>query len=215
MPETKQAAAREAFRDILDGREDDGTLTRLLLVFEATSAYGEKIPHEMTMVMEKYLHALDCRMAQFTENAEDMDIIHIEQFTKALQEQLPAIAKAISPEIIAEEIGSMRVSIDRLERSSRRQRNLRLTVVAICMMLSGMACAGGVIAWFKNDYDTGQRALGQFTILHNYGLTLRLNNGDNQSLRVHINGNQPFEAVTALINNSKQKIGVEFTVPVP
>lgn len=215
LPVAKQAAAREAFRDLLEGHEDDGTLTRLLIVFEATSAYGRTIPQEMAAVMDKNLQALDQRIGQLSGIVTEAEERRLAQLKAVLQAQLPAMAKALSSDKLASVVETLRVSVDRLERSSRRQRHLRLVVVAAFMLVAAVAAAGGTIAWFRNDYEAGQAARQRFAMLRDYGITLRLTDGGNNALRVTVNGTVSLRDRAWLVNAAQQSVGVEFVVPSP
>ena len=215
LPVAKQAAAREAFRDLLEGREDDGTLTRLLIVFEATAAYGRTIPHEMVTGMDRNLKALDERIGQLAGTVTEADDRRLAQFKTVLQAQLPAMVKTLSSEKLACVVENLRVSVDRLERSSRRQRRLRLAIVAAFMLAAAVAATGGTVAWFQKDYAAGQAARQRFAVLRDYGVTLRLTDGGNQALRVTVNGTIPLHERTWLVNGAQQNVGVEFIVPAP
>ena len=161
------------------------------------------------------LHHLDERIGQLAGTVTEADDRRLAQFKTVLQAQLPAMVKTLSSEKLACVVENLRVSVDRLERSSRRQRRLRLAIVAAFMLAAAVAATGGTVAWFQKDYAAGQAARQRFAVLRDYGVTLRLTDGGNQALRVTVNGTIPLHERTWLVNGAQQNVGVEFIVPAP
>jgi len=215
LPTAKQAAAREAFRDLLEGREDDGMLTRLLLVFEATAAYASKIPLEMSTVGDRQLRELDERLVQVASMATAADEKRLAQLRGLLQAQLPVMAKELSADKHSGKIEALRVSIDRLERSSQRQRRVRLAVILSFMSLAFAAGGGATIGWFYSDYTAGQTAQHQFAVLGSYGVDLQLADGGNGMLKASLSSHGPVYDRGWFVDDSKRCYGAELIVLPP
>jgi len=215
LPANKQAAARQAFADLLEGREDDGMLTRLLLVFEATSAYASKIPSDLSLVGDRQLRQLDERLAQVASMATAADETRLAQLRGLLQAQLPAMAKELSTDNLSGKIEGLRVSIDRLERTSRRQRRVRLAVVLSFMALACAAGGGSVIGWFNADYAAGQVAQHKLAVLRSYGVDLQLADAGSQMLKVSLNSHGPVYDRGWFVDDAKRCYGAELIVPPP
>jgi type VI protein secretion system component VasK len=216
LPAAKQAAAREAFHDLLEGREDDNMVSRLLLIFESTAAYARTIPEELTAVMQRQLCALDERLAQAATNTLATDEKRLGQMGYILRTQFPLMIEKLAPDRLADAIESLRISVNRLERSSQRQRRVRLSVVLACVVLALAAGVGGTVWWFYRDYTVGQAAQRRFDVLRDYGLNLQLENSSDQMLRVTLSSSRsPMYDQGWLVDDNKKCVGVELLVPPP
>jgi hypothetical protein len=215
LPANKQAAARQAFADLLEGREDDGVLTRLLLVFEATSAYASTIPSDLSLVGDRQLRQLDERFAQMANMATAADETRLAQLRGLLQAQLPAMAKELSADKLAGKVEALRVSIDHLERTSRRQRRVRLAVILAFMAVAFAAGSGAVLGWYYTDYVAGQAAQRKFAVLRSYGVDLQLTDAGGQMLKVSLNSHGPVYDRGWFVDDSKRCYGAELIVPPP
>lgn len=215
LPPEKQAAARTAFKDLLEGAPDDSMLSRLLIVLEATAAYGKTIPSEIATTIEKILPALDARLAKIAQVAGNEDVSGLKQVRELLEKKLATIIPAVPMERNARAVESLRLSVERLERGVRRLRHLRLGAVALLMLLSAGAGAGGVIAYFRKDYNLGQRNREYFEYLDDHGISTKIESADSGGLVFQVEGRQVLKGTDWLNDEHGHAIGVKFIYPFP
>ncbi|MBT5902293.1 MAG: hypothetical protein HOH58_09315 [Opitutaceae bacterium] len=214
LPNEKQQRAREAFNDILEGRDDDGVLSRLLLVFEATSAFGRELPSELERVLSgqasKWEALLEQNRVQTAETGKNLEA----SITQTIEDSIPQIGEKLSVAPLSKEVDQLRVGVDRLNRQIHRQRTVRLSVVFGFMLLAAVAGAASVAWWFHDDFRAREQAHRQVRAFEYYGLSLELSGTEDRSLRVHIEGSGAVSSGSWLTSNGKTH-GVQFVVPSP
>lgn len=212
LPPEKQAAARQAFAELVEGAPGDSLLSRLMIVFEATAAYGRTIPGEITAAVEKVLPALDARLAALAQAASEGDARRLIELRDFLASQLPAMAEALRAGQHAEAVEGLRMAVERTERSVRRMRHLRLAVVVAFMVLAMLAGAGGVVLYFREDYEWGQRSLRHLQRLSGHGVHIGAETDANGALVVRIEG-PPSMRADWLRDLQKKTTGAELIYP--
>ena len=115
----------------------------------------------------------------------------------------------------ARAVESLRLAVERLERGVRRLRNLRLGAVALLMLLSAGAGAGGVIAYFRKDYNLGQRNREYFEYLDDHGISTKIESADSGGLVFQVEGRQVLKGTDWLNDEQGHTIGVKFIFPFP
>lgn len=212
LPPEKRAAARQAFADVVDGAPDDSLLSRLLIVFEATAAYGRTIPAEITAAVERVLPLVDARLATLAKANEEDEARRVTQLRDLIASQLPRIAEALSTDKPTEAIEALRLSVERTERSVKRLRHIRLTVVVAFMILATLGGAGGVILYFREDYVWGQKSLRHLQTLGSHGVYISADTGQSGALVVRIDGPKSMRSEWVR-DIQKQVTGAELTYP--
>jgi hypothetical protein len=212
LPPEKQAAARQAFADVVEGAPDDSLLSRLLIVFEATAAYGRTIPAEIAAAVEKVLPLVDARLAVLAKVNDEDDTRRLAQLREMLASQLPTMAEAFSTDKHLEAVEALRISVERTERSVRRLRHIRLTVVVALMILAMLGGAGGVVLYFREDYVWGQTSLRHLQKLGSHGVYISADTQQSGSLVVKIDGPKTLRSEWVL-DIQKQVAGAELTYP--
>lgn len=213
LPVEKQAAARLAFRDLIEGAPDDSMLSRLLVVLEATAAYGKTIPADITTAAERVLPAIDARLEKLAQMSGDEDERRLKQLRDLLEKHLPAMLPALPVERNAKAIESLRVSVERLERSVRRLRHVRIGAVAALMLIAAAAGAGGMFACFRDDYILGQRYRHYYERLSDHGVTTRIATADGGGLILRIEGKGVLKGTDWRRDEQGNVIGVELIYP--
>ena len=213
LPAEKQAAARLAFRDLIEGAPDDSMLSRLLIVLEATAAYGRTIPVEITTAVEKVLPALDARLAKIARADSDEDERRLKQLRELLEKQLPAMMPKVPVERTAHAIDALRVSVERLERSVRRLRHVRLGAVAALMLLAAVAGAGGIVAYFREDYNLGQRDRKYCEYLDDHNISTKIEAADGGGIIFRVEGKGVLKGTDWLHNEQGYTVGAKFLYP--
>jgi len=164
LPLEKQAAARQAFHDLVDGAPDDTMLSRLLIVLEATAAYGRTIPAEIAAAMRQGIAGLDSRLAQLNGaqgvQSHDMDA-QMARLFEPLAEQRQLLE-------------SVRFAVEQVERDVQRLRYARLTVVLLLMAASAIAGGIGVVSYFKPRYQAAQSVSEAMDYLAERGVHIQL-----------------------------------------
>lgn len=212
MPPEKRAVARQAFAEVIEGAPDDSLLSRLLIVFEATAAYGRTIPAEITAAVEKVLPLVDARLSTLAKATDEDEARRLAQLKDLLAAQLPAMAETFSADKHAEAIDGLRLSVERTERSVRRLRHIRLTVVTALLIVAMLSGAAGVILYFREEYIWGQRSLTHLQRLGSHGVYIGVETGENGALVVRIEGPKTRSAEW-LRDAEKQTMGAEFIYP--
>ena len=213
LPPEKQAAARQAFHDLLEGAPDDSMLSRLLIVLEATAAYGRTIPTEMAAMIGQGLARLDERLKQLSRTASEDDERRLAQLRTLLEEQLPNMARALSVEKHTEAIESLRVVVERLVVCVHRMRHARLAVVAALMVLAAGVGVAATVAYFRADYDLGQRSRRHLERMLEHGVSTRLVNGPNGVLILSVDGPAVLHGTDWKRDPQGRVIGVEIFYP--
>lgn len=213
LPPEKQTAARQAFKDLLEGAPDDSMLSRLLIVLEATAAYGRTIPAEITVALQSGIAELDARLGKFTTVANDADESRLKQLREVLEKQLPAMAASFSLDTHTTAVASLRVAVERLERSVRRLRHVRIGAVSLLMLLAAGLGAGGIVAYFKSDYDIGQRLRRRHDYLLDHGIQMRLSAGDNRTAIVSLEGPGALRGTEWVRDQQGRIVGVQLVYP--
>lgn len=187
LPSEKQAAARQAFHDLVEGAPDDTMLSRLLIVLEATAAYGRTIPAEITASVQTGVAALDARLAKLTA-ANNSHECHGAELRLALDDHLSAMATSLPFDQHRESINAVGLAVERLERSVRRLRHARVAAVAILMLGAAVAGAGAVVGYFRKDYREARQVCEKIDYLAQRGVELRLIDGGNNAIALRIDG---------------------------
>lgn len=188
LPPEKRAAARQAFAELVEGAPDDSLLSRLLIVFEATAAYGRTLPAEITAAVEKVLPSLDARLATLAQATGEDETRRLTQLRDLLASQLPAMTEALRAAQDTDAVEGLRMAVERTERSVRRLRHLRLTAVVMLMVLAMLSGAGGVVLYFREDYVWGRRSLRHLQRLGSHGVHIGAGTDANGALVVRVEG---------------------------
>lgn len=215
LPKEKQAAARAAFKDMLEGAPDDSMLSRLLIVLEATAAYGKTIPHEMSAVLTQGLTELDTRLAKIVRASGADGERHLKQLLELLEKQLPAMAEKLSLEKHSEAIEGTRMAVERLERSVGRLRRVRL---GSALAITVFACAfgvGGTLAYFKKDYEDGQKAVRFRDWMERRGVSTRVPASESETFVLRIEGPAVRTGTAWLRDSQGRTTGVQLVYPQP
>ncbi|HEY9248400.1 MAG TPA: hypothetical protein VIO38_04680 [Rariglobus sp.] len=212
LPPEKRAAARQAFTDVVEGAPDESVLSRLLIVFEATAAYGRTIPSEITAAVEKVLPLVDARLSTLAQTTSEDEARRLAQLRDLLASQLPAMAEALLADQHVAAIEGLRRTVERTERTVRRLRHLRLIVVIMLMVLAMFAGAGGVVLYFREDYVWGQRSLRHLQHLGSHGVHIGAGTDASGALVVRIEG-PPSIRADWLRDFQKTTTGAELVYP--
>lgn len=215
LPHEKQAAARAAFKDILEGAPDDSMLSRLLIVLEATAAYGKTIPHEISALLTQARTEMDTRLAKIVRASGADDERRLKQLHDLLEKQLPAMAEKLSLEKHTEAIDGTRMAVERLERSVGRLRHVRLgSALAITVFACALG-AGGTLAYFKKDYEDGQKAVRLRDWLERRGVTTCVPASDSETFVLRIEGPTVRTGTVWLRDSQGRTTGVQLVYPQP
>ncbi len=187
LPPEKQAAARQAFHDLVDGAPGDSVLSRLLIVLEATAAYGRTIPAEISASMQAGVAALDARLAKIgtATGTKDADVA---EFRAALNDQFSTFAASLPLEQNRESLDAVTLAVERVERGVRRLRHARVTAVLLLMTAAAVAGAGAVVGYFGKEYRTAQHIREPIEYLAQRGVELGLVDGGNNAVILKIAG---------------------------
>lgn len=185
LPLEKQAAARQAFHDLLEGSPDDSMLSRLLLVFEATAAYGRTIPAEIAAAVQNGIAAMDARLARFdgTTSTREQDVAPVRA---VLDERFVAITAPLEEH--RRSLESVRFAVEHVNRSVHRLRHARVTAVMMLMSVAAIAGAFGVIAYFKPRYEAARSVSESIEYLAQRGIQLELADGGNGTVVFLVTG---------------------------
>jgi hypothetical protein len=213
LPAEKQAAARLAFRDLIEGAPDDSMLSRLLIVLEATATYGKTIPAEITAAAEKVLPAIDARLAKLAQVSGDEDERRLKQVRDLLEKLLTAMMSAPPVGRNANAIEALRVAVERLERGVRRLRHVRIGAVAALMLLAAAGGVGGMVAYFRDDYNLGPRYRLYYERLCEHGVSAKIGATDGGGLVLRIEGKGILKGTDWRRDEQGNVIGVEIVYP--
>jgi hypothetical protein len=83
------------------------------------------------------------------------------------------------------------------------------------MLLSAGAGAGGVIAYFRKDYNLGQRNREYFEYLDDHGISTKIESADSGGLVFQVEGRQVLKGTDWLNDEHGHAIGVKFIYPFP
>jgi hypothetical protein len=213
LPAEKQAAARLAFKDLIEGAPDDSMLSRLLIVLEATAAYGKTIPAEITAATERVLPAIEARLAKLAQAAGDEDERRLNQLRGLLEKQLPAMMPVLPVERNAKAVESLHAAIERLGRDVRRLRHVRVSAVAALMLLAVATGSGGTLVYFHGDYDLGQHYRQYYERLAGHGISTQIGTADGGGLILRIEGKGILKGTDWRRDEQGNVIGVELIYP--
>ncbi|MBS0657737.1 MAG: hypothetical protein JSR82_05750 [Verrucomicrobia bacterium] len=149
LPSPKREAAREAFREILGEGGDGHLLSRLLIVFEATAAYGRQLPTELGLVMERGLAALDSRLQETARSKTMAD-------GALLPPDCVEDGERITPEQLTSLFRAQGVEIGRVAAAVERFRHARVTSFLGFMLASFLAGCGIVAGAFYQDFENAK-----------------------------------------------------------
>lgn len=185
LPAEKQATARQAFHDLLEGAPDDSMLSRLLIVLEATAAYGRTIPAEITAAVQSGIAALDGRLAKLG-NAAGASSGDVALLKSALTDHLSLLSEPLGQQ--RQLIESVRFAVEQVDRDVQRLRHARITAVLLLMGLAAIAGAFSVVAYFKPRYDAARGVSEAIEYLAQRGVEIGLADGGNNAVVVTISG---------------------------
>lgn len=178
LPPEKQSAARQAFHDLVDGAPDDTMLSRLLIVLEATAAYGRTIPAEIAAAMRQGLASLDSRLAKLNGvngvQAYDMDT-QLGRLFEPLTEQRQLLE-------------SVRFAVEQVDRDVQRLRYARLTAVILLMAASAIAGGIGVVSYFKPRYQAAKTVYTAVEDLAARGIHISLSEDEQEAVVFTVQG---------------------------
>lgn len=185
LPTDKQAVARQAFHDLLEGAPDDSMLSRLLVVLEATAAYGRTIPAEIAAAMQTGIAALDARLVKVasTNGTLAHDLSHLRA---ALGEQLSALTEPMDEQ--RRLVESVRHAVEQVDRDVQRLRHARVTAVMLFMIAAAIVGAGAVVAYFKPRYKAAREVTETMEYLAQCGIQIELANGGDNAVVFTVTG---------------------------
>lgn len=152
LPAEKRPAARAAFRELIEEGGSDHLLSRLLLVFEATSAFASKIPAEITSAMERCVGALDARLKTLAESetaGATQQFAHIRALFEN-REAAPASDPAL--ERLAAGVQAQSVELGRVAAAVSRFRHARVHSFIGFVVIAFLGGAAAVAGGFYKDY---------------------------------------------------------------
>lgn len=185
LPPEKQTAARAAFHDLLEGSPDDSMLSRLLIVLEATAAYGRTIPAEITSAVQHGVSALDSRLAKLgtVSGASGREGV---EFQRELSEQLRHVFEPLGEQRLM--IESVRHAVEAVNRDVQRLRHARVTAVLLLMIASAVVGAVGVAAYFKPRYVAARSVQASMDYLARRGIQIELADAGNNAVAFTVTG---------------------------
>ena len=185
LPLDKQTAAREAFHDLLEGSPDDSMLSRLLIVLEATAAYGRTIPAEIATAVQRGVAALDARLAKLgTVNGSSGNDVAL--FRHELKEQFSCVTEPLREQ--RQLIESVRFVVEQGNRDVRRLRHARVTAVLLLMGLAAIGGAAGLAAYFKPRYEAARSVNESMEYLARHGIQIELADAGNNAVAFTVTG---------------------------
>jgi len=179
LPPEKQPAARAAINAISE-TGDDSILSKVLVAFEATTAYAETIPHAIVASGEKLLHELDARAARAAAQQAESEAQREARLRQLIAEQVPQLGKTLALDKVVARMDMQTAEISRLTRSADRLRHARVGGLVLLMTLGALVGAGATVGLFWKKYDTAQRAqlfVDQLTAAGVYAKVSRTENG--------------------------------------
>lgn len=184
LPPAKQEAARKAFHDLTDGAPDDTMLSRLLIVLEATAAYGRTIPAEIATAMQSGIAALDARLGKVasTSGVAPVDAAQLGM----IEERISTLAQSAGEHRTLVE--SVRYAVEQVDRNVQRLRHARVTAVLLLMAAAAVVGAAGVVAYFKPRYEAARRISESVDYLAQRGVQLGMVDGGNDSVVFTVRG---------------------------
>jgi hypothetical protein len=185
MPPEKQAAARAAFHDLTEGSPDDSMLSRLLIVLEATAAYGRTIPAEITTAMQNGVAALDARLAKLG-TGHDSSGHGVAQFHRELADRFSTVTEPLGEQ--RQMIESVRFAVEQVNRDVQRLRHARVTAVLFLMIGSAIVGAAGLAAYFKPRYVEARSVKASMDYLARRGIQIDLADAGNNAVAVIVTG---------------------------
>lgn len=157
LPPEKQTAARAALRSITENG-DDSILSKVLVAFEATSAYAATIPQTMVSNGEKLLREFDSRRAQASREQTEIEAKREERLRELLHQQVPALGKVLAFDKIEAGLAAQTAELARMERSVVRLRQARVGGMLLLMLLGFLMGGGAITGIFWSSYRDAQQA---------------------------------------------------------
>ena len=136
LPPEKQPAARAAIKAISE-TGDDSILSKVLVAFEATTAYAETIPHAIVASGEKLLQELDARAARAAAQQAESEAQREARLRQLIAEQVPQLGKTLALDKVVARIDMQTAEISRLTRSADRLRQARVGGLVLLMTPRG------------------------------------------------------------------------------
>lgn len=182
LPAEKQTAARAAFHDLLEGSPDDSMLSRLLIVLEATAAYGRTIPAEITSAVQHGVSALDNRLAKLgtASGASGREGVELQR------ELLGHVLEPLGEQRLM--IESVRHAVEAVNRDVQRLRHARVTAVLLLMIASAITGAAGLAAYFKPRYVAARSVQTSMDYLARRGIQIELGDAGNNAVAFTVTG---------------------------
>lgn len=185
LPPEKQAAARAAIHDLLEGSPDDSMLSRLLIVLEATAAYGRTIPAEITAAVQAGVSALDARLAKLG-TVSGPGGVEVAEFQRELREQLGHVFGPLGEQRLM--IESVRHAVEAVNRDVQRLRHARVTAVLLLMIASAITGVAGFAAYFKPHYVAARSVQTSMDYLARRGIQIELGDAGNNAVAFTVTG---------------------------
>lgn len=210
LPAEKQAVARQAFHDLLEGAPDDSMLSRLLIVLEATAAYGRTIPAEITAAVQSGIAALDGRLARLG-NVDGGQGHDVAQLRSAVTGELSLLVEPLEQQ--RQLVESLRFAVEQVDRNVQRLRHARITAVLLLMSGAAVAGAAGVVTYFKPRYDAARAVSDSIEYLAHRGVEIGLADGGNNAVVVTINGPATAKGTDWKLDKKGRTTGAQIVYP--
>ncbi|MBI2512507.1 MAG: hypothetical protein HYV96_11040 [Opitutae bacterium] len=157
LPPEKRPAAREALHSISENG-NDSIFAKVLVAFEATSAYADTIPQAIVVSGEKLLREFDTRLERLAAQTSAKSDQRDEMLREFLRQQIPALGKALALDKVEAGLIAQTAELGRFERSLARLRQARVGGLALLMALGFLLGCGAVTGIFWSSYREAQQA---------------------------------------------------------
>jgi hypothetical protein len=211
LPEQKQVAAREAVKAIAENG-DDTVLSKLLVVFEATTAYAESIPRELVQFGEAFLRELDLRAAKASERQTEAEAQREERLRQLIVAQIPQLGKTLALNQVVAGLQAQTAELGRLARSVERLRHARVGGLVLLMLLGAGLGAGAVVGIFWHPYNAAQQSQRFVDRLNAAGLYANIKRTE-EGVRFTVEGPVVLHGTTWRKNANGYTVGADFIFP--
>jgi len=186
LPPEKRSAAREAIKAVAETGEDS-LLSKLLVTFEATSAYAETIPQQLVQFGETFLREFDARNAKAAQQQTEADAKRDKQLRQLIAEQVPQLGKTLALDKVAARLDAQAAEISRLARNADKLRQARVGGLVLLIMLGVLLGVGSTVGVFWTRYNTAQQYQRWVDQLNTAGIYAKIAHEEN-SVRFTVEG---------------------------
>lgn len=211
LPPEKRQTAREALHSISENGSDS-ILAKVLVAFEATTAYADTIPQTMVASGEKLLREFDARLERMSAQLGAKEDERDEVLREFLRQQIPALAKALGMERFEATLAAQTAELSRLNRNLVRLRQMRVGGITMLFVIGILLGAATVTVAFWERYGEAQQAKNFVDRLKATGVGVTMKRTEQGEL-LRIAGPQVLRGTTWRKDAEGYIVGADFLFP--